>query len=351
MFTVLDPQGNLTEGMVPSLSEEQLISAYRLILLSREVDRRLVALNRLGRLGTYPPVEGQEAAAIGSALALDRSRDWIVPAYRELPALIVHGMPLSNLLATYFGKLNFARIPDAVHLLPRQQSVGAQLPHAVGLAWGLKIRRTGGVVLVYLGEGASSKGDFHEACNLAGVLSAPVIFVLQNNGWAISTPSARQTAAKSIAERASGYGFDGLVVDGNDLLAVHKVTLQAVERARSGGGPTLIEACTYRLSMHNTSDNPNAYRQDSEVEAARSVEPLSRLHKYLIRVGALNDARVSALKSELSVELDAALSEVARQPSPVPDDLFHNVYDVLPTRLEAQLATLAWSQAKPGRNG
>jgi pyruvate dehydrogenase E1 component alpha subunit len=339
VLSLLDSEGKLSGGKAP-LSDDQTLKAFRLIRLSRLIDRRIISLNRQGKLGTYPPVEGQEAAAIGSAMALDRARDWIVPSYREQPALLVHGLPLPNLLATYFGKVNSARIPDGVNLFPRQQSVGAHLPQAVGLAWGLALMQTGGVVLAYFGEGASSEGDFHEALNLAGVMSAPVVFLLQNNGWAISTPRNRQTAAKSFALRAPGYGFDGLEVDGNDLFAVYQATFESVEKARGGGGPTLIEAHTYRLSMHNTTDNPGAYQPSSELDVARQLEPLSRLQAYLIKRGALDDLKLIDLDASISAELEAAIEEVERMPRPVPADVFENVYAAMPNRLAAQRASL-----------
>src|SRR5438132_11852260 len=231
---VLDEDGELGDGVEAPLDESAVLGALRLMMLSRALDERAVKLNRLGRIGVYGPVQGQEACVVGTCMALDLSCDWLVPSYREQPAMLRQGLPLQNLFATHMGKVNAARIPDGVRMLPRQQSVGAHLPHAVGIAWGLQLQDEDAVVMTYLGEGASSEGDFHEACNLAGVVTAPVIFVIQNNGWAISTPAKRQTAATALASRAQGYGFPGVLVDGNDLFAVYAAAREAVDRARAG---------------------------------------------------------------------------------------------------------------------
>src|SRR5580704_4000072 len=231
---LLEPSGALVAGAVSPFDDEQLLSALHLMMLSRAFDHKGVSLQRQGRFGTFSPVLGQEASVVGSAFALDPSRDWIVPQYRELPALLHQGLPLEQFILYFNGHPAGGAIPDGVKLLPIQISLAAQLPHAVGLAWGLQLQGIDGVVLTYFGDGASSEGDFHEACNLAGVVRAPVVFFLQNNGWAISTPRCQQSAARTFAERAPGYGFDGVVVDGNDLLAVYAATKAAVERARAG---------------------------------------------------------------------------------------------------------------------
>jgi pyruvate dehydrogenase E1 component alpha subunit len=310
----------------PQLDDETTLAALRLMVLVRQLDARMIGLSRRDVIGTYTPLEGQEASVLGSALALDRSRDWIVPAYREQAALLQHGLPLDTLLATYFGRLDAARIPEDVNLLTRQQAVGAQLPQAVGLAWGLALRRTNGVVLVYFGEGAASEGDFHEACNLAGVVQAPLVLFLQNNGWAISTPAGRQTRAQSLAARAEGYGFPGMAVDGNDLFAVYEATRAAVRRARDGSGPTLIESRCYRLNMHNTADNPSRYRDDAEVAAARTHDPIARLRARLESRGALDAATFAEIERETSAEIDASIDRVRKLPRPGPEAVFEHVW-------------------------
>ena len=263
------------------MDDQLALEALRWMMLSQVLDDRAIKLNRVGQLGVYGPVLGQEASVVGSHLAIDPAMDWLVPAYREQPAMLRHGYPLANLLAAYMGRPSAVRIPDGVRMLPRQQSVGSQLPHAVGLAWGLRLQRSSAVVLTYAGEGASSEGDFHEACNLAGVVGAPLAIIVQNNGWAISTPSARQTAAESIAARALGYGLAGALVDGNDLFAAYAAARKAVERARGGGGATLIESHTFRMGFHNTTDNPGRYRDPKLEKEAAAVDPIRRVQLYL----------------------------------------------------------------------
>src|SRR5579871_5415519 len=253
----LDEEGRVVGADVMPL--DRVVEGLRAMKLSRALDARATALQRQGRFGTYAPAKGQEASLIGSVMALDPATDWVVPSYREAAATIKHGLPIERVLAGYMGRGRAAAIPETVRVLPVQAALAVHLPHAVGLAWGLKLQRKPGVVMTYFGEGASSEGDFHEACNLAGVVRAPVVFVLQNNGWAISTARGVQSAVESFALRAAGYGFTGVAADGNDLLAVFEAASEAVARARAGEGPTLIETVTYRLSFHNTTDNPRRY--------------------------------------------------------------------------------------------
>jgi len=332
---ILKPDGTLRPGAEAPLTDDETLDALRLMMLSRAVDEWAVRLQRMGRLGTYGPVHGQEASVVGSSWALDPRLDWLAPAYREQPAMLHHGMPLEKLLAVYMGKLTAGRIPDDVRMLPRNQSVGAQLPHAVGLAWAQKLRRTGAAVMTYLGEGASSEGDFHESCNLAGVLKAPIVFVIQNNSWAISTPSSMQTAG-ALWARGAGYGFPGFVNDGNDLFAVYSTSLEAVRRARAGEGPTLIENRTYRMGIHNTTDNPKSYRDPEEVEAAAAADPIRRVQLYLAARGRWNADREQASKQELEAEIRAAMEQAATYPAPKPQDVFDHVYANPPARVASQ---------------
>jgi pyruvate dehydrogenase E1 component alpha subunit len=320
------------------VTPDQLAEAMRLMLLSRRLDELCIKLQRLNRLGVYGPVQGQEAAVVGSAMALDPAQDWMVPASREQPAMLRHGLPLDRLLATYMGRIDHGRIPDGVNMLPRQQSIGAQLPHAVGLAWALKLRRQPGVVLVYFGDGAASEGDFHEAANLAGVQRVPLVFVLVNNRWAISTPIGKQTAAADLSARAVGYGFPGVSVDGDDLLAVYEATREAVARARSGAGPTLIEARTYRVGFHNTSDNPREYRDDAELAAALRSDPVERLRRQLTEAGVWSAEKEADVEAEVAEQLDRAYRTVSALPRPGAEAIFEHVYEELPARVESQRA-------------
>jgi pyruvate dehydrogenase E1 component alpha subunit len=334
-LSILLPDGSLRARAEPPLSDDQTLAALRLMMLSRTLDSWAVRLQRLGRLGTYGPVQGQEASVVGSCWALDTGRDWLAPAYREQPAMLHHGLPLDRLLATYMGKLTAGRIPDGLRMLPRNQSVCAQVPHAVGLAWAQKLRRTGAVVLSYFGEGAASEGDFHESCNLAGVLRAPIVFLLQNNSWAISTPSSQQSAG-ALWARAAGYGFPGRLVDGNDLLAVYSAAAQAVERARAGEGPTLIESRTYRLGFHNTSDNPGVYRDEAEAAAAARLDPIERVQRYLSARGRWGGEVRGRWTTELEQEVRAAIERATSYPGARPEDVFDHVYADPPQRVLEQ---------------
>jgi pyruvate dehydrogenase E1 component alpha subunit len=323
---VLGPRGAIVEGRHPTLTADQVVQALELMQRSRTFDERATSLNRQGRFGGFAPVLGQEACLVGSAMALDPSRDWIVPQYRELPALLHHGYPLERLVAFSFGKSDAARVPEGVRILPLQFSLAAQLPHAVGLAWGRRLLGHREAVLAYCGEGATSEGDFHEACNLAGTLKAAVVFFVQNNGWAISTPRRAQSAAPNLAVRALGYGFEGVVVDGNDLLAVHEVTKQAVDHALTGAGPVLIEAQTYRLGVHNMTDDPRRYRAQREVERADRLDPLVRVRRYLRSLGLMDEARERELECRAAELVESAISQARGLPGQTSADLFEHVF-------------------------
>lgn len=335
-LAALAPDGSIPAGYEPTLTGEQMLEAYRLMLLARMLDEKAFSMQRQGRLGTFSPVTGQEASIVGSALALERGRDWIVPQYRELPALLHHGDTIERFLLYFMGSPAGGAIPEGVKVLPYQISLAAQIPHAVGLAWGLRHQRDDGVVCVYFGDGASSEGDFHEACNLAGVLDAPVIFFLQNNGWAISTPVALQTAADSFAARAAGYGIHGELVDGNDLLAVHEVTARAVARARAGEGATLIESRTYRLGPHNTADDPTRYVDADELEARRALDPLARVRVYLRAGGLLDDEVEAVMRDEIAERITAAVHAAEATAAARPEQVFDHVYAELPVGLRRQ---------------
>jgi pyruvate dehydrogenase E1 component alpha subunit len=336
LHQLLAPDGTVPDGYEPGLSDEELLDALRRMLRSRAIDERAFSLQRQGRLGTFSPVSGQEASVVGSALALDPARDWVVPQYRELPAMQRMGYPLLHFFLYVMGNPKGNEMPEGVNVLPIQISLAAQIPHAVGLAWGLRHQGSDAVVLVYFGDGASSEGDFHEACNLAGVRRAPVIFFLQNNGWAISTPLSKQTAAASLAARAEGYGFPGERVDGNDLLAVHDATARAVERARAGEGPTLIESRTYRMGPHNTADDPTRYFDPDELDAQRALDPVLRLRTWLTARGALTPEHEEEMRSEIAAELAAAWREAESYAPPHAGQIFEHVYAEPPPRLRDQ---------------
>jgi pyruvate dehydrogenase E1 component alpha subunit len=258
-------------------------------------------------------------------------------------ATVHHGLPLEVITAQYLGKIAPARIPDGVNVLPTQVSIAAQLPQATGLAWGLRLRGKDAVVMAYIGDGGSSEGDFHEALNLAGVVKAPIVFFLQNNQWAISTSRRVQSAARSFSLRAAGYGFEGVEVDGNDVMAVYDVTCDAVARARSGAGPTLIEAVTYRMSFHNTTDNPSRYEDPKEHEEARTRDPIERVQRYLAGLG--DPQREASLTEEVREENERALQLAYAAEVPKPADVFANVYADEPPRVARQRSELLNGEA------
>jgi pyruvate dehydrogenase E1 component alpha subunit len=337
--SILSPDGTLVKGAKSKVGDELLLEMLSWMLMSRIYDERAIALQRQGKYGVFSPALGQEASVVGSAMALDPARDWIVPQYRELMAVVRHGYPLERVAANGMGRISDAsRIPDGVNVLPNQVALAAQLPHATGLAWGLKLQKKDSVVMTYVGDGGSSEGDFHEALNLAGVMRAPVVFFLQNNQWAISTPSRRQTATPSFALRAAGYGFPGATVDGNDVLAVYEVAAEAVQRARAGDGPTLIESLTYRMSFHNTTDNPSLYEDPKEREEAKRRDPIERVIKHLTKRGLWSSEIDRETRASVRAEIDAALERAATFPAAEPSQLFEHVYAELPARVRRQRA-------------
>jgi pyruvate dehydrogenase E1 component alpha subunit len=337
---LLDSQGVLLTDERPPMSDELVREALWWMILSRRLDVWGTRLQRMGRIGLYGPLHGQEASTVGTASVLDHGVDWLVPAYREQAAWLLHGLPLEALMSIYMGRLEAGKIPDRLKMLPRQQSVAAQLPHAVGLAWAQLLRKTGAIVMVYCGDGATSEGDFHEACNLAGILKAPVVFVVQNNAWALSTPFAKQTASRALAARAPGYGFVGYQVDGNDLFAVNKVARLAAGRARSGEGPTLIENVTYRVGFHNTSDNPDLYRSRAEVEDAVQLDPILRIERYLSAKGAWTEKEATETRSRADEAIKAAINVAGDQRASEWTDVFEHAYGEVPVRLARQRAAL-----------
>jgi pyruvate dehydrogenase E1 component alpha subunit len=319
------------------LTDGELLEAYRLMILLREFDRKAVSLQRQGRLGTLSSAEGQEAAIVGAVMALDPARDWVVPQYRELTALTRHGFPLPNVFCHYMGNAAGDAIPEGVRMLPVQISLASQIPHAVGLAWGEMLKGTDAVALVFFGEGASSEGDFHEAANLAGVLKAPVVFMLQNNGWAISTPRTKQSAAAQFSDRAIGYGMHGQTLDGTDVQAVHSAVCEAVARARGGEGPTLLEAVAYRLGAHSTADDPTRYVPEDELARATATDPLPALRANLIQAKQLDETSDEELVESVRAEIAQAWADAQERPQATLSDLLCHVYARPPARLSQMI--------------
>ncbi len=321
------------------LTDERLRELYRGMHLIRAIDQRMLALQRQGRIAFCGLTTGQEAAVIGSGAAIEKD-DWVFPALREAGVALLRGFPLSRFFAQMFGNshdvlkgrmqpMHFA--DRSVNQVSWSSCIATQLPHAVGAAYAMKIKKERRVALAYLGDGASSEHDFHTALNFAGVWRVPCVFVCQNNQWAISVPFSKQTASDGVAVKAAAYGMPGVRVDGNDLLAVHAAVKEAADRARSGGGPSLVEAVTYRMSGHSSSDDPTRYRDKDEVAHWTEKDPLPRFRKYLELRGLWDEGREKALEESLKAEINAAVKEAESAGPPPVDTLFSDVYaDVTP---------------------
>lgn len=334
MLRILDEEGNVEKGLMPKMPKNLMLKAYRTMLLTRLADDKAVKLQRQGRLGAYPPSKGQEASQLGPAMAL-KDEDWLVWAFREMGALLWKGVPLNTLYLYWMGNELGNVYPDGVKATPSVVPVGSQVPHAVGIAYASKFRGEKSVALAYFGDGATSEGDFHEGLNFAGVYRTPNVFVCQNNQFAISTRRAKQTASPTIAQKAIAYGFPGILVDGNDVLAMYAASREAVERARKGDGPTLIESFTYRLSDHTTSDDWRKYRSKEEVAEWERKDPLKRFGTYLTAQGILKDP--DALTKELSELVEKAAAQAEAVPAPSRSEVFVHTYSEMPPYLRRQM--------------
>lgn len=346
---VIDDRGHLLDGVAApaGLSDADLVRLHREMLFTREVDDQAVALQRQGQLGTYSPCRGQEAAQIGAAAAL-RISDWVFPTYRELGLAVARGLDPVALLVRSRGTWLSGHDPAAHRFALPTVPIGTQLPHAVGLALGGMRDGADMVVLACLGDGATSAGDTHEAMNIGGVMRVPCVFLLQNNAYAISVPTRRQSRAPSLAHRSICYGIAGVRVDGNDVLAVHQVVAAAVERARSGDGPTLVEAITYRMGPHTTADDPGRYRSDDEVEAWRRRDPIARFEGYLRDRGLLGDDEGAAAQQEARDRALEVRRAVLALETASPLELFEHVYADLPPHLRRQREELERRLSPPG---
>jgi pyruvate dehydrogenase E1 component alpha subunit len=328
----------------PRLTPPQLLEVYRAMLRIRVLDERMMTLQRQGRIGFYGTCSGQEAATCASAFAL-RGSDWVVPALREAGVMLMRGFPLTPYLAQVFGnsgdpskgrQMPSHQMARAVNQVSWGSCIGSQLPHAVGIAFAAKLKHEETVVMAYLGDGATSSNDFHSAMNFAAVFKAPVVFVCQNNHWSISIPTHRQTVSESIAIKAKAYGMPGLKVDGNDPEAVYAACAEAVDRARSGQGPTLVECETYRMGAHSSSDDPTRYRDQAEVDAWKKRDPIESTRAKLVKAKVLSEAADEMLRAELLREINAAIKEAEALPNPASATLFEDVYFDVPWHLKEQ---------------
>lgn len=346
-LSILDGKGNLDETLDPKLDAGKAIHLYRLMVTARRLDERCINMQRQGRIGTYGPCRGQEAAHCAATICME-PEDWVVPAFREPGSFYHRGWPLETVLLYWGGFEEGCCPPEGVNDLPIAVPIASQVPHAMGIAWAMKIRGDRHAVLCYCGDGGTSEGDFHEAMNFAAVYHLPVVFFIQNNQWAISMPLHKQMVSETIAQKAIAYGFDGIQVDGNDALAVYVATNEAVTKAKNGGGPTLIEAVTYRLSMHTTADDPTKYRSSEEVAKWEKLDPIPRFEKYLVDRGVLDSKLIKEIEADVLAELAAAVDryEASRDVNPL--DCFDFMYAELPAELQEQRAEFAAALQREG---
>jgi pyruvate dehydrogenase E1 component alpha subunit len=336
-LSILDEDGQLDAELDPVIPDGLLLRLHRTMVLARRFDERMVSLQRQGRIGTFGPIKGQEAAQLG-AVAVLQPGDWMVPSFREAAAEIWRGKSLESFLLYFGGYDEGGAVEPGRNDLPIAIPVGSQTLHAVGIGYGIKYRRQSQVVMTFFGDGATSEGDFHEAMNFAAVFQLPVVFVCQNNHWAISIPRARQTRSQTLAQKALAYGMPGIQVDGNDIVAVYAAARVAVERARAGGGPTMIECVTYRVAMHTTADDPKRYRADEEVEPWLKRDPIVRFQKYMKEKGLLDDDAMAAVEREIQAEIQAAVDRAETTMQKKVDQLamFEHHFAELPSHLMEQ---------------
>jgi pyruvate dehydrogenase E1 component alpha subunit len=307
------------------LGERELLELYRRMVLLRTYDERSVVYHRQGRIGTYAIFWNHEAIQAGATFALADS-DWIFPSYRESAIGLVRGMPAATILQWWRGHPSGWWNPADWNVASICVPIATHVPHAAGLAWGKKLRGEDTVAMAFFGDGATSEGAFHEGVNFAAVMDAPAVFVCNNNGWAISTPLEAQTRADTLADKAAGYGIPGVRVDGLDVLAVYEAAREAVERARAGGGPTLIEAVHYRAAPHATADDPRAYIDQARVEEERARECVGQYEAFLKRLGLLSDELIAATRTEAEELLRAGITAAEAEAAPDPELLFSHAY-------------------------
>jgi pyruvate dehydrogenase E1 component alpha subunit len=340
LLRILDEDGNCDTQLKPDLSEGQIKEVFELMILARAFDDMALKLQREGRIGTYASIRGQEAAQVGSAYSL-RSSDWMFPGFRENAAYIVRGLPIEMLFEYWGGDERGSKIPENINAFTVAIPVSTQIPHAIGFAWGAKLKGHKKAVIVYFGDGGTSEGDFHEGMNFAGVFKLPIVFVCQNNQWAISLPRTRQCAAETLAQKALGYGFDGIQVDGNDIFAVYKAAKEALEKAYQDNGPTLIECVTYRMSDHTTSDDSSRYRDPRELQDWIKKDPIDRLRKYMKNAGIWSEDYEKMIQVSAADKVSKAVEKAESIPAPSSADMFTSTYREMPLRLKEELESLS----------
>lgn len=334
LVQILELDGSLRNASMV-INEKLAIEMYKLLVINRVFDRKLVNMQRKGQIGTYASFEGQEASQVGSAMAL-LEQDWMFPTYRDHAAMLTFGYEMVRIVWYWMGRIEGCIPPNHRNILPPYVPIATQIPQATGAAWASKYKNQDACSLVYFGDGATSEGDFHEGLNMASVFKAPVVFFCQNNGYAISVPYSRQTASETIAQKAVAYGMDNVRIDGNDVFAVYLTTKKALEAARSGKGPTLIEALTYRYGPHTTADDAARYRSAEESEAWKSRDPILRLEAYLSRQGLLNQDMQENVYREAEIVVNDGIKYALTIPEADPNIMFNNVLSEKPWNVQEQ---------------
>ncbi len=345
---ILDEKGGVRADLDPRLPDGELRRIYADMVLGRAADLKAFTLQRQGRLGTYAPSRGHEGIQAGAAAAM-AADDWFFPYFRDLGILLRRGIPLNLYFLYWMGHEDGMRVPDGVNAFTIAIPVGSQIVQAAGAGLAVRLRHLDRVVFSTLGDGATSEGDFHEGLNFAGVFKTPNVFICVNNQWAISTPRSRQTAAPTLAEKARAYGFAGVQVDGNDVLACYAAAKEAADRARAGEGPTLIEAYTYRMSDHTTSDDAARYRQAADVAEWEKKDPIERFRLYLRGRGLSDDASEKAVREAAVAAVEKAVAEAEAVPPPDIEELFRHTYAEMPPELLTQLAETKADAAEAAR--
>lgn len=344
MIQVVGTDGEYDSRLEPDLSDEDLRQIHRYMLMVRRFNERMMLLQRQGRIGFFIDSTGEEACQMGSAWALNRN-DWVYQSYRDAGMCLARGVPLKSLVDQLMGNAddpNKGRQMGAHwgysnwNMVSLSSPVGTHMAQAVGTAYAAKFKKDNTVCFTSFGDGATSQGEFHSAMNFAGVFKVPVVFLCENNQYAISLPFRRQTASENVAVKAEAYGFEGVLVDGNDVLAVYKAAKAAVDKARSGGGPTLIEAVTYRIAGHSSSDDPTKYRTPEEVELWKQRDPIKRFKLYLGRKGILTEQEDRGLQEEVEKEIVATIKESEKVPPPPLLSMFTDVYAEMPWHLKEE---------------
>jgi pyruvate dehydrogenase E1 component alpha subunit len=335
---ILDPKGKIVNpDLEPEIDKETLIKMYKTMTLGRIADIKALQYQRQGRMLTYAPNQGQEAAQVGSIAALETT-DWLAPAFRELNMMLYRGIPLEKVYLYWYGNEWGSHFDEDIKVLPVNIIIGSQVNHGAGLAYASKIQKKKEVSMAVIGDGGTSHGEFYEGLNFAASYDAPLIVLIQNNHYAISTPRKKATKAETLAQKAVAFGIPGIQVDGNDALAMYVATKEAAEHARSGKGPVLIEAVTYRMGPHTTSDDPTIYRKNEEVEAWAKKDPIARFKTYLEDKGLWDEDKENELQEENKAFVTKTFKKVEQSGDTVLEDIFKYTYKEMTPQLEEQLA-------------